>query len=250
MFGLDVKLLVVALLIGKIGFIVGDTLIPLKLMDRGFHKESLAIIALVDFSCQLAFSWAAIRIINQEHPLRPWQVGSYFKTLMSLAGMAIVASFPADGEVTNVYFWIVLFATVLSSFASTIMHVSLNAFFSTVSDPAVGGTYMTLLNTFSNVGNAWPKILALASIDGFTRRICRIDPQMASSMTGPFDDSCGTDEAMTACQKIGGTCAIITDGYYVVNWLSVMIGVLLMHLVVRRIIWKVETMPISTWRIT
>lgn len=242
-------MLITALLIGKIGFIVGDTLIPLKLLDRGFHKESLAIIALVDFSCQLAFSWAAIRIINREHPLRPWQVGSYLKTLMSLAGMAIVASFPSDGEITSGYFWIVLLATVLSSFASTIMHVSLNAFFSTISDPAVGGTYMTLLNTFSNVGNAWPKILALASIDGFTRRICKIDPMMAFSMSGPFDDSCGTDEAMKACQKIGGTCAIITDGYYVVNWLSVMIGVLLMHLVVRRIIWKIETMPISTWRI-
>eukprot|EP00966_Prymnesium_polylepis_P116816 2699538-Prymnesium_polylepis.1 len=29
------------------------------------------------------------------------------------------------------------------------------AFFNRVSDPAIGGTYMTMLNTFANLGGSW-----------------------------------------------------------------------------------------------
>jgi PAT family acetyl-CoA transporter-like MFS transporter 1 len=41
------------------------------------------------------------------------------------------------------------------------MFVSIMAFFARVSDPAVGGTYMTLLNTLTNLGGNWPATLAL-----------------------------------------------------------------------------------------
>lgn len=32
------------------------------------------------------------------------------------------------------------------------MYVSIMAFFAQISDPKIGGTYMTLLNTFANLG--------------------------------------------------------------------------------------------------
>jgi len=41
------------------------------------------------------------------------------------------------------------------------MFVASMAFFAKVSDPAVGGTYMTLLNTLSNLGGNWPATAAL-----------------------------------------------------------------------------------------
>ena len=41
------------------------------------------------------------------------------------------------------------------------MFVAIMAFFAKVSDPAVGGTYMTLLNTLTNLGGNWPATLAL-----------------------------------------------------------------------------------------
>lgn len=47
------------------------------------------------------------------------------KTGMALAGMALVSSFPADGVVTNRYFIFVMAYTVMTSFSSTIMSVSL-----------------------------------------------------------------------------------------------------------------------------
>ena len=41
------------------------------------------------------------------------------------------------------------------------MFVSIMAFFAKISDPVVGGTYMTLLNTLTNLGGNWPSTLAL-----------------------------------------------------------------------------------------
>ena len=50
----------------------------------------------------------------------------------------------------------------------TAMFVSIMAFFARISDPAVGGTYMTLLNTLTNLGGNWPATLALWAVDAVT----------------------------------------------------------------------------------
>lgn len=56
------------------------------------------------------------------------------------------------------------------------MFVAVMAFFARVSDPAVGGTYMTLLNTLCNLGGNWPATTALWFVDAFTFRHCTTDP--------------------------------------------------------------------------
>jgi len=48
------------------------------------------------------------------------------------------------------------------------MFVSVMSFFAKISDPAVGGTYMTLLNTICNLGGNWPSTLALWLVDPLT----------------------------------------------------------------------------------
>lgn len=50
--------------------------------------------------------------------------------------------------------WVVT-AVVLHEVASNCMFVAQMAFFSRVSDPIIGGTYMTLLNTIANIGGKW-----------------------------------------------------------------------------------------------
>ena len=49
------------------------------------------------------------------------------------------------------------------------------AFFARISDPAVGGTYMTLLNTLTNLGGNWPATLALWAVDHLTWKRCQFD---------------------------------------------------------------------------
>jgi len=46
------------------------------------------------------------------------------------------------------------------------------AFNARISDPRVGGTYLTLLNTLSNLGGNWCQTLALWLVDGLTWTNC------------------------------------------------------------------------------
>lgn len=66
------------------------------------------------------------------------------------------------------------------------MFVAVMAFYAKVSDPTVGGTYMTLLNTVSNLGTNWPNTLALWAIDHLTFKSCS-SPELS-------DNTCSTDE--------------------------------------------------------
>lgn len=56
-----------------------------------------------------------------------------------------------------------------------VMFVSVMAFFSRISDPRFGGTYMTLLNTIANLANAWTSTVALGMVDFFTVNECSVD---------------------------------------------------------------------------
>ena len=46
------------------------------------------------------------------------------------------------------------------------------AFYAQISDPLVGGTYMTLLNTINNLGGNWPVSIALWTTDDLTWKEC------------------------------------------------------------------------------
>lgn len=55
------------------------------------------------------------------------------------------------------------------------MSVALAAFYCRISDTRFGGTYMTLLNTLSNIGNLWAKSAAIGLIDVLTFKECSFD---------------------------------------------------------------------------
>merc|ERR1711862_487476 len=50
--------------------------------------------------------------------------------------------------------------------------VSIMAFNAKISDPEIGGTYMTLLNTVTNLGGNWPSTIALYFVDRLSKFNC------------------------------------------------------------------------------
>lgn len=66
------------------------------------------------------------------------------------------------------------------------MYVSIMAFNAKVSDPLIGGTYMTLLNTVSNLGGNWPSTVALWLVDPLTVKEC----------VGASNQNCRTPDAI------------------------------------------------------
>ena len=49
-------------------------------------------------------------------------------------------------------------AGLVTSFSSTLMFTALGSFFNRISDPDMGGAYLTLLNTIANMGAAAPSL--------------------------------------------------------------------------------------------
>merc|ERR1712186_210376 len=73
---------------------------------------------------------------------------------------------------------VVLLLLAMGTITSQCMFVSQMAFFARVSDPAMGGTYMTLLNTLANLGGMWPPTVAFKLVDYMT---CQKDTCMAKA---------------------------------------------------------------------
>jgi len=55
------------------------------------------------------------------------------------------------------------------------MITALVAFYCRISDDRLGGTYMTLLNTFSNIGGLSSKLISYALIDLLSVKECSFD---------------------------------------------------------------------------
>lgn len=58
--------------------------------------------------------------------------------------MLVVAGYPQGQPVGPFYFGIIMLSTVISSFMSTVQFVSISAFMTSIADPLIGGTYMTV----------------------------------------------------------------------------------------------------------
>ncbi|KAL7870363.1 hypothetical protein SRHO_G00078600 [Serrasalmus rhombeus] len=112
------------------------------------------------------------------------------------------------------YYAVVLLSYAVHQVALYSMYVACMAFHAKVSDPVIGGTYMTLLNTVTNLGGNWPSTLALWLVDPLTSKECR----------GAASQTCGSVEEAGLCVKEGGACFTTLDGYYVESMVCVVIG--------------------------
>ncbi|KAI9257930.1 acetyl-coenzyme A transporter 1-domain-containing protein [Phascolomyces articulosus] len=235
---------IVVLLTAKIGFICHEAVTSLKLLEKGFSKEDLALSVLLDFPLQIFFGYYAAKWSNGPRPLKPWLWGFYGRLLFSAIGMLVVYFYPSGEDIGFFYFSVIMGSTVLSSFMSTVQFVSISAFMTSIADPLIGGTYMTLLNTFSNFGGTWPKFFVLESVDYFTKATCSIRD------TNGLEFSCVGDTGGPQCKELGGNCVIIKDGYYTAGIICVVTGFILLFGYIRPIIYHLEGLSKRAWKIS
>ncbi|KAK4049362.1 hypothetical protein OIO90_005491 [Microbotryomycetes sp. JL221] len=168
---------VVIHLVAKLGTAANDAATSLKLLEKGLKKEDLALAVLIDFPFQILFGYLAGKWSQGERPLRPWLIAMWTRLVWAVAAMLLIHFFPQERDVGPFYFFLVVFCTVGSSFSSTVQFVGISAFHSQIADPLIGGTYMTLLNTVSNLGGTWPRYFVLKGVDAFSEAVCVIKDQ-------------------------------------------------------------------------
>ena len=213
-------------LIAKIGFVTNDSATNLKLLEKGLKKEDLSLAVLIDFPLEILFGWYAAKWSTGPAPLRPWLLAFQGRLIAAVLGMLLVYYMPK--EVGWTYFILIVLEHIISSFMSTVQFVSASAFHTQIADPLIGGTYMTLLNTISNLGGTWPKYFVLEGVEKFTSKTC---------------------DGRMELEKCSGTLRTVTDGYYVMNTLCIIIGVFTFWTFIQPKIMTLQALPNRSWRV-
>lgn len=249
----NVQTILIVHLIAKIGFQANEGVTNLKLLDKGFGKDNMALTVLIDFPFEIGLGYYAGMWSQKYTPMRLWCWGFVGRLAAAVFAQVTVAIFPAGG-VTTWYLVVVILEHLASMFTNTVMFVAVSAFHAKVSDPAIGGTYMTLLATVCNLGGTFPRYFVLRLVDVFTSATCHPGKVDSSTqlrgplITVPF--SCSLQPDKDRCVNGGGICEMTRDGFYTVNILCVLFGAATFFWYIRPKVLHLQSLPMRAWRLS
>jgi MFS transporter, PAT family, solute carrier family 33 (acetyl-CoA transportor), member 1 len=142
----SIQKIIVVHLISKLGFQANDGVTALKLLDKGFGQENMALVVLIDFPFEISLGYYAGKWSTKYTPMRLWCWAFVGRLIAAVVAQFVVMIYPKNG-VTTWYLLVIITTNIFSTFMNTIMFVAVSAFHARVADPAIGGTYMTLLAT-------------------------------------------------------------------------------------------------------
>jgi PAT family acetyl-CoA transporter-like MFS transporter 1 len=104
-------------LFAKVGFAANDAATSLKMVEKGFRREDLAIAVLIDFPFQITGGWLTAKWSRGDLPLRPWIYAFWPRIGFAFVATLIVYWFPKP-PISMGFFVFLVLHTVLSSFTS------------------------------------------------------------------------------------------------------------------------------------
>lgn len=143
----NIQTIIIIHMIAKIGFQANDAITNLKLIDKGFSQEDLALTVLIDFPFEIGLGYYAGKWSTTYTPMRLWCWAFVGRLIAAVIAQITIVIFPANG-VETWYLLVVIAEHIFSTFTSTVMFVAISAFHARIADPVIGGTYMTLLATY------------------------------------------------------------------------------------------------------
>lgn len=173
-----VQILALILLTVKVTFSASDAVTSLKLIDAGVPKEKLALLAIPVIPLQLVLPIVIGKYTNGPRPMDLYLRAIPYRILLASIATMIAYATPyliSGGEVPVYYYVLLIISYGCYQVFLYSMFVAAMAFFAKISDPAVGGTYMTFLNTLCNLGGNWPNTVVLWLVDVLTWKQCTTD---------------------------------------------------------------------------
>lgn len=260
----SVRTLIFLLLTMKIGFGCVDSASGLKLQEFGLSKETMASIGFLMFPIYMLVP-GLIGRFSSRHPLENL-LSSYWVRLAYCAcavGLvyyvqATTPSYDAllaadehgmtEGVVLKREITPALYATIFVFSAagvicSSVMFTSVMQLFCAFSDPAIGGSYMSLLNTFANLGGSWVSTFSLKTVALLQR--CH-EPDAAAGRC--IRRHSGRIFPCSPADAAQGLCVTKTNGYYPVAVVSIVLG-LLWIILNRGRLQSIRDAPEEAWRV-
>lgn len=163
------------LLTKDVTFSAFGALTGINMTKSGFPNEAWGIIVfiLIPFG---ASSILFIRYLRNKHLLgdnylTQWGYSYIFRIMFIFVAANTVYHFkmdPNENVSSRIYLKLISLA-IMGDLCSTFQSQQMNSFFAAIADPVMGGTYLTLLNTFGNFGGVWPKYFVLKCADFFSK---------------------------------------------------------------------------------
>ncbi|CDU16798.1 acetyl-CoA transporter, putative [Plasmodium yoelii] len=218
------KIFIILFLINRLPFASVEVATNFKMLKKGITKEEFAIFN--PFFIPISIISPAIigKIIQNTNPLNVYYYGYILRyisnivlsTLLPLTGYMYSNKTHISQIFFYIYYLYIFGAQIFNNMCIDLMTVSSMGFQNVISDPQIGGTYMTFLNTINNMGSHWSTIF-LWLLDYTDMTIC-------------YGEKC-----------------IFFDGFYTQMICSFLVGLLINNFVLK-CIKKLQNFPIEDWR--
>lgn len=249
-----VMVLSAVLLTVKVSFAACDAVTTLKLVDHGIPKDKLALLAIPLVPLQIVLPLIISKHTAGKNPMNIYIKAVPWRLLLTLCIALFVWGTPMmlQGQTTDIPYYYYVIILVIYSFYQIFLYgmfCAAMAFFAKISDPRVGGTYMTLLNTLCNLGGNWPNTFFLWLTDIITWKTC-VEADKESDFSAPQlgNNSCLNHLEQEDCTKIGGACRLDIDGYYIEIILCLIYGIF-WYRWGRSKINYLQKLPIRSWHV-
>jgi PAT family acetyl-CoA transporter-like MFS transporter 1 len=136
------------------------------LFSQGVSRENLA---LVNIPVTLVTIIAPLIIRHTKRPLI-WFARSYVFHLINAIPLAAYVYLTPRMISSGYYYPVLILLLALNAFIATLQSAAQVGFFASISDPRIGGTYMTFLVTLSNLGFALNSSAVLNAVDWLPKR--------------------------------------------------------------------------------
>jgi len=127
-------------------------------------------------------------------------------------------------------------------------------FFSQISDKNIGGTYLTLLNTITNLARNWIGTGSLYLANFLSSNYCAENSgtslnNLTNNTMGRIDQNfCASEAESKACVDMGGKCDVYFEPYYTQTIFCFLFG-LFWLVKISRTLFELEKLPKSEWTI-
>lgn len=231
-----VRWLFVILLTNRFPTALSDKVKFLKAVEFGMSKQTTALLApTIILPLGITVPIVAAKLFKG-HPLRQFLTAYKLRvTLVPLLDVLMLLAIrshhhhlnhPNNLLHSNLIFWsTVIASTALFSIVDSLQFNAQMVFFAHRVDPAIGGTYMTLLNTAANLGSTWPASVVMYMMG-----------QLSSSPQCIVEESTGVE-----------TCSGGVEAYFPLQMILSILGCAWVYFMGKKV-QQLASLPDDAWR--
>ena len=161
----DLKIYLLILLIKNSGMVFFTNVLHLILVDKGLPKTTISMLSTLIIPFQLFFLYQFGKM--KENLMKNGLKAQFVLCFICVFELLFLYFF--DVFNSNFYFMIaILFLNnIISSYFCLMNSICHQGFFNKIVDRSLGATYLTLLNSTSNLSVKWPTMIIYSAIDIF-----------------------------------------------------------------------------------